>query len=239
MTRLPIPAALALAAIALAFPAQAEVTITATGPVVDLSVTETVTADPDIANLSAGVTSFAPTAIEALRLNSGQMDAVIRRIESLGVDEDDIQTSGISLNAEYDYDQESRQQVFRGYRVSNRVSVKLRDIERTGRVLDALVEAGATDLGGISWSIDDPSAAEDQAREAAFKSARERALGYARAAGYSDVRLLEVNESVTGGWPIPLESVDAAASVRNESMPIRPGQVQAGVTVRVIYEMTR
>lgn len=219
--------------------AAASIEMDVEGPVVELTITETVEADPDIATLSAGVTTVAPTAVEALRQNSAQMRRVIEQIEAQGVDEDDIQTTGVNLNAEYDYDQQTRQQVFRGYRVSNRVSVKLRDIPRTGRVLDALVAAGATDLGGIQWSIDDPAPAQEQARAAAFASGRERALNYARMAGFANVRLLEVNETVMGGRVMSYDIQLTASSARNESAPIRPGQVQTGVTLTVKYEMTQ
>ena len=219
--------------------AAAEISIQSQGPVVELTVTETVEADPDIATLSAGVTTLAPTAVEALRQNSAQMDRVIAQIEAQGVAKKDIQTTGVNLNAEYDWDEQTRQQRFRGYRVSNRVSVIVRDIPRTGRLLDALVASGATDLGGIQWSVDDPTTAQETARAAAFKSGRERALNYARMSGYSNVRLLEVNETMMGGRVITMDVQESASRVANASAPIRPGQVQTGVTITVKYEMTQ
>ena len=145
MTRFALPIA---AATALALPltaTQADVQLQASDPVIELSVTESVASDPDIANLSAGVTTQAPTAVEAMQQNAAQMARVIAEIEAQGVARDDIQTSGISLNPQYDYDQQTRSQVFRGYQVSNRVSVTLCDIDRTGEVLDALVAAGIDD----------------------------------------------------------------------------------------------
>lgn len=146
MIRFAIPA---LAAATFASAAQAaEVQIQTQGPVVELTVSEVVDAKPDIVDLSAGVTSQARTAVEAMRINAREMTAVIDRIKALGVDADDIQTAGIDLNAQYDYDQETREQVFRGYQASNRVSVTLRDVDRAGEVLDALVAAGANNVGG-------------------------------------------------------------------------------------------
>ena len=76
----------AVSAAALAMPAAAaEIQIQATGPVVELSVTESVKSKPDIANLGAGVTTIAPTAVEAMRLNAQQMTSVVDRIKSLGI----------------------------------------------------------------------------------------------------------------------------------------------------------
>lgn len=228
-----------LAAPFLAVPAAAaEIQVAATGPVVELTVNENVEAEPDIVTIGAGVTTQARTAVEAMRANAQEMNSVVDRIKALGVPERDIQTTGISLGAMYDYNQQTQRQVFRGYQASNRVSVKLRDIDRTGEVLDALVAAGATDLSGPDWSLDDDTAARAQARRQAFETARGQALEYARAAGYADIRLLEISEMIASQPPMPyLRAVSAEAA--DASTPVQPGMVQAGVTVRVTYEMTR
>ena len=229
-----------LAATAIAAPAAAaEVQIQAQGPVVELTVNESVEAAPDIATVSAGVTTQARTAVEAMRANAQSMTSVIDRIKALGVAERDIQTSGISLGAMYDYNQQTQRQVFRGYQASNRVSVILRDIQRTGEVLDALVAAGATDLGGPDWSIDDDKAARGQARTAAVRRAQAQALEYARLAGYSNVRLLEINETIMPARPMPMMRQMAVAEAADASTPVQPGMVEAAVTVTVKYEMTR
>lgn len=239
MTRFALPIIAFGAVAASATPlAAAEIQLAATGPIVELTVTETVKADPDMATLSAGVSTLAQTAVEAMRQNAVDMNRVVDRIEALGIARDDIQTTGISLNPEYVWDQETNQQRFTGYRAANRVTVSLREIDKIGDVLDALVVAGANDLGGITWSIEDPSAAQEQARSAAFATARARAEGYARLAGMNGVRLLEVNETVTGGMPIMYDMAPQAVSARAESAPVRPGQVQTGVTITVKYEMT-
>jgi uncharacterized protein YggE len=227
-----------LAASVLATPAAAAVEVTSTGPVVELTVNESVEAEPDVVTVSAGVTTQAPTAVEAMRANAQSMTAVIDRIKALGVPERDIQTTGINLGAMFDYDQASRRQVFRGYQVSNRVSVKLHGIERTGEVLDALVAAGATDLGGPEWSIDDDTAARAQARRAALETAHAQALEYARASGYSDIRLLEISEAVGSQPPMPFLRA-ARAEAADVATPVQPGMVRAAVAVRVTYEMTR
>ena len=232
--------ALPLAAVSLlATPAAAEVEVTSNGPIVELTINESVEAEPDIVTVSAGVTTQARTAVEAMRLNAQAMTSVIDRIKQLGIAERDIQTTGITLGAMYDYNQQTQRQVFRGYQASNRVSVKLRQIDRTGEVLDALVAAGATDLGGPDWSIDDDTAARAQARRQAMETARAQALEYARAAGFSDIRLLEVSETIAPQPPMPYLRNVARAEVAQAASPVQPGLVQAGVTVRVTYEMTR
>lgn len=217
----------------------ADIQVQAQGPVVELSVTESVKAKPDIATVSAGVTSQAPTAVAAMRANATAMDAVVQRIKALGIADKDIQTQGISLGAQYDYDQQERRQVFRGYQAANRVSVILRKVPDTGRVLDALVAAGATDIGGPDFSIDDDTAPRAQARKAALDKAMAQAQEYARWAGYTGVRLLQISEAVNPGRPIPIMEARMAMADAKVATPVEPGLVGTAVTVNVTYELTR
>ena len=239
MIRYAIPV---LAAAAIASSAQAaEVQIQSQGPVVELSVSESVDAKPDIVDIGAGVTSQASTAVEAMRTNAREMNAVIDRIKALGIKDKDIQTTGINLSAQYDYDQSTSRQVFRGYQASNRVNVTLREVPRAGEVLDALVAAGATDINGPNFSLDDDTGARAQARKAAFDKARAQAEEYARWSGFSGVRLLEINESVAAGPPMPYaqsaerKMMDVSAA----PTPVEPGLVGTMVSLTVKFEMTR
>lgn len=237
-TALPLLAATVAAALTPAAASAAEVQIQATGPVVELTVTENVPGDPDMATLDAGVTTSALTAVDAMQQNATQMTAVIERIRALGIDRDDIATTGITLSPQYEWDEGTRAQRFRGYQVTNRVNVKLHDIQRTGAVLDALVVAGATDLGGVGFSVEDPTSAQDRARTQAMRTAEARAMDYARMAGFTGVRLLEVNE----GQPQFYGPVPVAAMARESAQadtPVVPGRVQSGVTIGVKFEMTR
>lgn len=234
------PAAILLAAAAASAAQAADVQIASTGPVVEIGVTETVQVRPDQARVSAGVTTRAQTAVAAMRDNAVRMDAVVRRIKALGIAERDIQTSGISLNADYRYDDATRQQIFQGYQVTNRVTVLLRDVQRVGPVLDALVEAGANDIGGPDFSVANDTGPRGQARAAAMKRANEQALEYARAAGYSGVRLLLVTENVGQDAPRPYAARDAIVVTGSRvKTPVEPGVVGTDVTVNVTYEMTR
>ena len=196
---------------------------------------------PVIVDIGAGVTSQASTAVEAMRINAREMNAVIDRIKALGIKDKDIQTTGINLSAQYDYDQSTSRQVFRGYQASNRVNVTLREVPRAGEVLDALVAAGATDINGPNFSLDDDTGARAQARKAAFEKARAQAEEYARWSGFSGVRLLEINESVAAGPPMPYaqsaerKMMDVSAA----PTPVEPGLVGTMVSLTVKFEMTR
>jgi uncharacterized protein YggE len=206
-----------------------QVEIEAEGPVIELSVFESVTAEPDLVTIGAGVTTQARTAVEAMRSNAVQMQQVVDK---------DIQTTGINMNAQYDYDRNSQQQVFRGYQVSNRVSVKLRDVQGTGAALDALVEAGATNLSGPTFSIENDEAAKATARERAIKRAQERAENYAAMFGYDGVEVLSVSEAIRASGPVSdmaMRSVSLEAAA--PSAPVQPGQVSTGVSLSIKYEM--
>jgi uncharacterized protein YggE len=236
------PAIAFIAASALTLPAAAlaaNVDIAATGPVVELNVYESIDVAPDTATIGAGVTTEAATATEALRLNSAEMQKVIARIKALGVAEKDIQTTGINLNARYDYDQATQRQVFRGYMASNRVSVILRKIDDTGRVLDALVVAGANDINGPSFSIDDDTAAKDAARKRAVERAQAQAKAYATMLGYDGAKVLAISEGLTGNSPMPQMAEMRLSATKSDAAPVQPGMVQAGVNISITYELVK
>jgi uncharacterized protein YggE len=233
-----------LAASAIALPttslAAAEVDLKADGPVVELSVYESVSVVPDIATVGAGVTTEAPSATEALRRNSAEMQRVVERLKALGVAARDIQTTGINLNARYDYDQASQRPVFRGYQASNRVSIILRKIDRAGEVLDALVAAGANDLSGPSFAVENDEAAKDAARQRAIARAQARAKSYAEQFGYDGARILWLSESIESRGPMPeMVMMKASADMPAAAPPVEPGMVSTGIAMSFKFELVK
>lgn len=233
-----IPLAL-LAAAASPAMAAVEVTPSAANPVVELSVTETVMGAPDTATFSTGVTSKAPTAQEALRANSAEMEKVIAQIVALGIKREDIQTSGINLNADYEYGNDGRQPRFIGYQVTNQVTVKVRQMARLGAILDAVVSKGANNISGPNFSIDDDSKAQTEARDKAMQRAQAQAVDYARRIGFTGVQLLAVSEATSNVSPMGMEMKRSAMQSVAAAPPIEGGQVGTSVTVNVTYQMTR
>ena len=219
------------------FAQAANVQISAQNPVIELSVSEQVDSPPDTATFSTGVETKAKTATEALRQNSAQARAVIDRLKSLGIAEKDIQTTGINLRADYEYDQPSRENRFVGYVVSNQVSATVHDISRLGEILDAIVSSGATNLNGPTFSIDDDSKMKEVARERALANAKARAMSYARSEGYGGVRVLSISEGMSNISDAPMmRTKDFAES---SAPPVEPGQVGTVVSLNITYEMTR
>jgi uncharacterized protein YggE len=234
--------ALAAASLPALAVAQTSVTIAETAPVVTLNVTETVEAAPDIATVGTGVQTRAPTASQAMRENATKMESLIAALAKAGIAKKDVQTSGINLSAQYDYTDRPGQPSgprFTGYEASNQVIVKLRDIRKVGTLLDTMVSAGATNISGPSFAIDNPAPMLLQARGAALKSAKAQADYYAQAAGYRSARLLSIAESNSGGMPpMPMAASrfkeDAAAAT-----PVEPGQVGSSVTLTVQYALEK
>lgn len=240
MRNMMLYAAASLAAFAPTAAFSAEIHIEAKNPVVELSVVEVIESAPDTATFSTGVETSAPTASGALRQNSTEVAKVIAQLQKLGIPERDIQTSGISLNAEYDYIQATQKNRFKGYRVSNQVQVKIRDIAKLGTIMDSVVVSGATNINGPWFSIDNDSDVKKTARSKALANGKAQAETYAKANGYGGVRLLSVAEGITGRSPGPqpmmrtFDVVEQAAAV-----PIAPGQVGTSVVLNLQYEMVR
>lgn len=217
----------------------ANVQITAQNPVIELSISERVDSRPDTATFSTGVETKAATATQALRDNSRQAKIMIDKLKSLGIADKDIQTTGISLNADYQYDRASKINRFVGYRVSNQVRATVRDIGKLGTILDALVSSGgATNLSGPYFSIDDDNAIKQLARERALANGKKQAENYAKASGYSGVRVLSIAEGISNNAPGPMPATRMMA-MQDESVPVAPGQVGTSVNLNITYEMTR
>lgn len=238
MIRYAVPV-LAMTALAATAAHAAEVQIQAQGPVVELTVNEIVHSAPDVAQIGAGVTTRAPTAQEAVRQNAQAMEQVIAKLRELGIASRDVQTSNFNLNPQYDYDRNGGARTFVGYDVNNQVQVKLRDLERAGEVLDALVSAGANNIYGPNFMLEADEAAKREARTKAYQSGQAMAQEYARMAGYSGVRLLEISETFQSYGPQPVMMRASAEAAADAGTQIEPGEVGTGVTVTVKYEMTR
>ncbi len=239
MLRYAVPALILTAALPLSVQA-AEVQIASQGPVVELNVQEIVHSAPDVAQIGAGVITRAASAQQAVQSNAQAMEQLVERMRALGIERRDIQTANFNLNPDYRHNPQTGEQSFAGYTVHNQVNVKLRDLKRAGEVLDALVAAGANNIHGPNFMLEDDAEAKEEARAAAFASGKAMAEKYAGMAGYSGVRLLEVSESFQSymrGPPVATAMrMEAAADA---STPIEPGEVGTGVTITVKYEMVR
>ena len=200
-------AALAAAAM-LAAPTLAQADTSPPVPQLQANGTGEVMVTPDIAVVTIGVTSQAAEASAALAANSADLAKAIAAIRAAGVADKDIATSGFSIDPVYeqaDNQPSDRPPAIVGYRVTNQVRVTIRDIAKSGDLLDAVVTAGANRVSGIAFDISDRKTAANEAIRAAIADARAKAELMADAAGLRLVRILSSTPTRTAGagrsWP--------------------------------------
>jgi uncharacterized protein YggE len=201
------------------------------------------TRKPDLAVFNAGVTTQGQTAGAALSANSAAMTKVIAELKRAGIAERDIQTSNLSVNPIYaqqrplpDGTIDRRGPEIIGYQVSNNVTVRQRKLDNYGKVIDTLVSAGANQVNGPSFQMDDPDPAMDEARVSAMGKARARADLYAKAAGLRVVRILSISESGGYSGP-PVMYARVAADSMAAAPPVQAGELQVESTVTVQFEL--
>ena len=194
---------------------------------------------PDVATLSTGVVTQAADANAAMRANAVQMDKVMAAIRAAGIGERDVQTSGINLNPQYKYVENAPPSIV-GYQASNTVNVKVRDLSKLGKVLDAFVEQGANQVNGPSFEVDKPDEAYDEARVAALKKAQARAQTYADALGLKVRRIVSISEGgASFPRPMPMMRAMAADAGFAKETSVSPGETTLSVNIDVVFELGR
>jgi uncharacterized protein YggE len=207
----------------------------ADGTLLEVSAEGASTRAPDLAVIQAGVVTQNVTAGEAMRQNSTRMATVLAALKRAGVAERDVQTASIQLNPQYRY-AENRPPVITGYQASNQVTVRFRDIAKSGTILDALVREGANNISGPNLTIDKPEAALDEARTQAVATARARAELYAKAAGLRVDRILSISESGGAVPPMPMPMAGyARLSADKAETQIAPGEQELRVSLSVRF----
>ena len=193
---------------------------------------------PDLALLSLAVMREAKTAREALDANNDAMAAVLAAMKSFGTADRDLQTAGIQINPRYNYTNKpdgSQEAELVAYQVTNTLSVRVRDIDKTGDILDKAVSLGVNQGGGISFTNEDPAAAVTEARKKAVADAIAKAKTLAEAAGVSVGRVLEITDQSYAPSPMPItaKSFDMARA----SVPVQAGENSYSVQVNVTFEL--
>jgi uncharacterized protein len=203
-------------------------------PPATISVTgeATVSVAPDLAQIDGGVMSEAKTAREASEANNAAMGKVLLALKGAGIEQKDFQTSRLSLQPQ-SAPNPSRPgpSTIVGYRASNRVTIRLRDVTKVANVIDTLVAAGANDIGGINFTVSNASKLLDEARERAVADGRRKAEIYARAAGVTLGAPLSISEE---GSPAPMPYRKMAVGMA-AAAPVAQGEETLQVTVSVTW----
>jgi uncharacterized protein YggE len=222
----------------------------AANPVITLQISEQLRTAPDQATLTISTEGRALKATDALAENRTKTQSLLAAIRQAGIAEKDVQTEGISLNADYTYENVGGvgRQRFRGYVARNTVRIKTRNLDRLTGLLDTLTNAGATGINGPYFEIADPLPIRARARTQAMARGMAEANEYARNAGFSRVSLLTVQEGVsyrssdivvTGSRIQSTAPPPPPPPAPEQDGAIAPGQIETGVTLTLQYRMER
>lgn len=220
-------------------------------PVVVVHISEQLRSPPDEATITAGTEAKAPTASAALAASKVKTERLIAAIRTAGIPSKDVQTEGLSISADYQFEtvQGQGRQRLVGYVARNSVRIKTRQIDRLASLLDALTEAGASNVYGPNFSITDPAPLRAEARKRAMVRGEAEASEYARNAGFARVRLLRLEEGVSyratdivvsGSRIMPAAAPPPPPPPgAPERDSIEPGQIETGVQLTLEYRMER
>ncbi|MBY3133025.1 MULTISPECIES: SIMPL domain-containing protein [Rhizobium] len=194
---------------------------------------------PDMAVVNLAVVKQAKTAREALDENNKAMNDVLAALKSGGIAERDLQTSGFSIQPQYNYPQpvdgQQQQPQLIGYQTINSVTVRLRDLAKLGAVIDQSVTLGINQGGEIQFTNDKPDAAIEEARKAAVADAVKRAKTLSEAAGVKLGRILEINENVPRAMPQPVYRATMMKEASDAAVPVQGGENNYNVSVTVTF----
>ncbi|RAZ87899.1 SIMPL domain-containing protein [Cereibacter johrii] len=189
---------------------------------------------PDMATITLGVTTEAATAAEAMAGNSEKLGRVLQRLKEAGLEDRDLQTSGLSLNPNWTQSPDGEAPRIAGYVASNMLTVRVRALDRLGAVLDQAVQDGANTLQGVSFGLVDPQPAMDEARRKAVARAQSRAQLLTEAAGVQLGPILEIREGGDGYQP-PMPMYREAAM--DAPVPVAEGEIETTAQVTLVYEL--
>jgi uncharacterized protein len=224
------------------FAAKAQMTQTSSntasisGTRLELQATGQSRAVPDIATISTGVVTQATDAATAMRDNAAQIARMLAALKKAGIADRDVQTQAISLAPQYRYNN-NEAPVVTGYQANNTLSVRFRDIAKSGSILDILVKEGANQINGPTLSVEKPEAAQDAARLSALKTLQTRAALYAKAAGLKVKRIISMTESADFNMPPPMVVMAQTASDIGTKTSISAGEQSINITLSAAFEL--
>ncbi len=220
----------ALLALALAVPAAADearrITVTGEGRV---------EAKPDLATLTLGVTTEGTTAAEAMAANSMQLGVVLEQLRVAGIEERDLQTSGLSLNPDWQMPEGETEARIVRYIATNTLTVRVRALDTLGGLLDRAVSDGANTFNGLSFGLADPEPALAEARKRAVDDAMARARLMTQAAGVTLGPVVSISEG--GGFSPPMPMFRMEADAATAAVPVAAGEISTSASVTMVFAL--
>ena len=203
-------------------------------PAISVTGEASVSVAPDLAEIDGGVSTEARTAREASDANNRAMAAILPALKAAGIADADIQTSRLSLFPQSAPTRPNGPMQITGYRASNRVTIRIRDVAKVAGTIVALVAAGANEIGGINFMVSQESKALDEARVKAIEDARRKAEIYAKAANIRLGAPISISEEGSNG-PVPMRAAFKAGAPAQ----MAPGEETLRVSVSVSYEIVK
>jgi uncharacterized protein YggE len=195
-----------------------------------------VSVKPDIAVSSIGIEVTGSSLADATSQANTQMSAVIAKIKSMGVADKDIQTTNYNVQPITDQPKPgSGTGKITGYRINNQVNVTVRKIDDLGKILDAAVGAGANSIYGVSFSVDDPTPYQQQARAAAVKDAQDKASQLAKAGGLTLGKIVWINEGTSIQPPVFRAAATSFGLGGGANVPVETGEMDVSISVDVRF----
>jgi hypothetical protein len=196
-------------------------------------------ATPDLVLLSLGIEAESKTVARAQQDAAQAMDAVMKALRNNGVADKDIQTQRFSILPVTQWIEDQQKQIITGYRVTNVVVAKIRQVDKAGPVIDAVAEAGGnfTRIDNIDFSIDDPTPNYDEARAKAIEDAMAKAKQMANAANIKLGKLIYISESTPYLPNVSIRDYTMKAGAPAPTTPISPGELEIQVNVQMVYEI--
>jgi uncharacterized protein YggE len=188
---------------------------------------------PDTADVVLGVSVRGEGAGEVAQRASAAMAAVVTALTEAGIAESDLQTTQLGLSAVYDYETEPPPIV--GWEASNMIRVTVSDIEAVGDIVDTAMQAGANRIDGITFRVEDETAAKAAARASAVADANLKADELAAAAGLDLTGIVSLSELADTGTEVMLEGMGDTGGGQGFATPVLPGTVAVVVSVTVAY----
>jgi len=197
-----------------------------------------ITARPDIANVTMGVTSEGASVAEAQEENTQIMNKLISNIKTLGINEEDITTTNYNVFPKYKYSEEEGQNID-GYQVSQNISIKIRNLDNAKSVIAFAGELGVTNVSGLSFTLDDREIYINQAREKALIKVKEKASALANNLGVNIISIASYSEYESGQpGPYPLRAYSEFDTGLGGAPPeIEEGTTDIKMNVSVTFEI--
>lgn len=212
--------------------------------IISLTGTGNISIAPDMAAISFGVVKEAKTARAALDENNKAMASILKAMEDNGIDKKDLQTSGFNIQPKYFYPKrksngEQPAPEITGYRVANNITIRIREIEKAGEILDLSVTLGINSGGNIQFTNSDTTAVLKEARIKAVEDALEKAQTLAQAAGVELGNMISISENTSRPRPVGIAQARSLSVQEDAAVPIASGENNYSVTVQMSWEISQ